>query len=394
MTATVFIVAGEESGDVLGANLMRVLGERLGGKVRFVGVGGARMARGGLSSLFPASEISLHGLVEVIVRVPRLRRRIGEVAAAAIAADPDVLVLVDVPGFNLRVADRVRQMNPAIPIVDYVSPTVWAYFPGRARKMAAYVDRVMAVLPFEPAVHARLGGPPTVYVGHPLLERLQEFRPAPGERHPLGARPVLLVLPGSRRSEIRRLMDVFGEAVALIIQRFGPVEVVLPAVPHLATEIRERAGRWSTKPTIVEGEVAARAAFRRAHAALAASGTVTLELALAGVPLVVAYKTDPVVRVMTPFLKALSSVDSIALPNLIAGRKAVPEFINAAVRPGALANALIALLSDSSERRQQLAAFADVERAMALDAGTPSSNAADVVLEMMRRRPAALAGPA
>ena len=387
--ATVFVIAGEESGDILGANLMRELRRRLGGDVRFLGVGGVRMAGEGLSSMFPVAEIQLHGLTAVLLRLPNLWSRISEVAAAVVAADPDVLVLVDLPGFNLRVAARVRERNPAIPIVDYVSPTVWAYFPGRARKMARFVDRLLAILPFEPAVHARLGGPPTTYVGHPLVERVAVLRPAPGERAPLGPRPVLLVLPGSRRSEIRGLMERFGETVALVTRSFGPVEVVLPAVAHLADEIRARAGAWSVKPIIVVGDKAAEAAFRRAHAALAASGTVTLELAIAGVPMVVAYRVEPLVR---PF-KFMLQAPSIVLPNLIAGENAVPEFLDGDARPERLAAALVALLTETPERARQLAAFRQVLIAMALDEGTPSSRAADAVIATMRRRPAALAGP-
>jgi lipid-A-disaccharide synthase len=340
--------------------------------------------------MFPMEEVVLHGLAEVIVRAPRLFARIRQTAAAIVAADPDIVVLIDCPGFNLRVAKRVRRLNPAIPIVDYVSPTVWAYFPGRARRMAPSIDHLLAVLPFEPAVHRALGGPPTTYVGHPLIERLVELRPARGERKPLaaGERPVLLVLPGSRRSEINRLMDRFGETVARVTERFGPVEVVLPAVTHLAGEIRARAAAWPVKPTIVEGEAAARAAFRRAHAALAASGTVTLELALSGVPMVVAYRVDPLIR---PF-KWMLRAPSIVLPNLIAGSNAVPEMLDGDARPEKLAAALIPLLTASPERARQLAAFQQVEAAMTLDSGTPSKRAADIVLGAMRRQPA-IAGP-
>jgi lipid-A-disaccharide synthase len=388
---TIFVIAGEESGDILGANLMRVLADRLGSGVRFLGVGGARTAALGLTSMFPMEEVVLHGLAEVIVRAPRLFWRIRQTATAIAAADPDIVVLIDCPGFNLRVARRVRRLKPDIPIVDYVSPTVWAYFPGRARRMARYVDHLLAVLPFEPAVHKQLGGPPTTYVGHPLIERLVELRPARGERKPLGhgQRPVLLVLPGSRRSEISRLMDRFGETVALVAEHFGPVEVVLPAVAHLASEIRARAAAWRIQPTIVEGEAAARAAFRRAHAALAASGTVTLELALSGVPMVVAYRLDPLIR---PF-KWVLRAPSIVLPNLIAGANAVPEFLDGNARPEKLAAALIPLLTDSPERARQLAAFRDVEAAMMPATDSPSKQAADIVLKAMGRRPA-LAGPA
>jgi lipid-A-disaccharide synthase len=378
----VFIIAGEVSGDLLAASLMRALNDRLQGGVRFIGVGGERMAQLGLQSLFPMEELVVHGLQQALASAPRLLSRIGEVARAIVEANPDVVVLVDAPGFNLRVARRVRRLRPAIPIVDYVSPSVWAYLPGRARRMTPVVDHLLAILPFEPEVHRKLGGPPTTYVGHPLIERLSALRPLPGERPPLGAgrKPVLLVLPGSRRSEIARLMDLFGATVARVESLYGPVETVLPAVPYLAAEIRERAATWPVRPTIVEGEVATYAAFRRAHAALAASGTVTLELALSGVPTVVAYRVEPVLRLLKAFLK----VDSIVLPNIILGEHAMPEFLDGAATPEALAAALLPLLDETGSRQHQLDAFRRLDTEMALDRGTPSERAAEIVLSAMR----------
>ncbi len=338
----VFLIAGEESGDALGAGLMQALVRATGGNVRFAGVGGGRMAGLGLTSLFPMEEIALHGVTAVLARLPNLARRVYETVAAAVVTQPDVLVAVDCPAFSLRVARRVRRRDPRIAIVDYVSPTVWAYWPGRARRMARFVDRLLAILPFEPEVHRRLGGPPTVYVGHPLATRLGDLRPAPGERHPLadGKPPVLLVLPGSRRSEITRLMAAFGETVARVARQAGPLEVVLPAVPRLIDEIRTRVADWPVAPTIVVGEAEKLAAFRRAHAALAASGTVSLELALSGVPTVVAYRTDPLVR---PF-KFMLQAKSIVLPNLILDERAMPEFVDGDSDPARLAGALAPLL--------------------------------------------------
>ncbi len=380
----VFLIAGEESGDALGAGLMQALSDAAGGKVTFAGVGGARMAAEGLASLFPMEEIALHGLAAVLVRLPNLVRRIGETAAAALAAEPDVLIAVDCPAFSLRVAKRVRRSNPKIAIVDYVSPTVWAYFPGRARRMARFVDRVMAILPFEPDVHRRLGGPPATYVGHPLVTRIAQLRPAEGERAPLtaGKPPVLLVLPGSRRSEVTRLMAPFGEAVARLVEAHGPLEVVLPAVARLADEIRARAADWPVRPTIVEGEAAKLATFRRAHAALAASGTVSLELALSAVPMVIAYRTDPLIR---PF-KFMLTAKSIVMPNLILDERAIPEFIDGDSEPARLAAALRPLLHDSPERAAQLAAFDRLARLIDPKGPAPTVRAAEVVLEVLKAR--------
>jgi lipid-A-disaccharide synthase len=254
--------------------------------------------------------------------------------------------------------------------------------------MARFVDRLLAILPFEPDVHRRLGGPPTTYVGHPLIERLGLLRPAPGERSLLGGRPTLLVLPGSRRSETSRLLPVFGETAALAVARHGPVELVVPAVPWLADDIRRGVETWPVKPTIVVGEAEKFAALRRAHAALAASGTVTLELALAGVPMVIAYRSDWLAKVLRPAIESQWSLPlrAFGLSNLILGAKASPEFLNRETTPEAMSTALVALLSDTPERRAQEAAFASLDRLMALDGATPSGLAADIVVETARAR--------
>jgi lipid-A-disaccharide synthase len=323
---TIWIVSGEESGDQLGAKLMRALKARLGTEhLRFGGVGGHAMAKEGLSSLFPLEEIAVMGISAVIARLPSILRRIRFTADAVVVAKPDMLIIIDSPDFTHRVAAAVRKRAPSIPIIDYVSPSVWAWRPGRAPKMRAYVDHLLALLPFEPDAHKRLGGPPTTYVGHPLIERLGEIRPAPGERDRVDHGPIkLLVLPGSRRSEVSRLMEPFGAALALLKERSPrPFEVTIPAVSHLAQEIRARAEAWSVKPRIVEGEAAKWAAFRDADAALAASGTVTLELGLSGVPMVVAYRVSKIEEVLKYLIKA----PSIVLTNLVLGENVIPELI-------------------------------------------------------------------
>ncbi len=380
----VFLIAGEESGDALGAGLMEALDARVSGGVRYLGIGGARMARYGLTSIFPMEELALHGLTEVVARLPRLWRRINETVAAVLEAEPDVLVAIDCPAFSLRVAKRVRRQNPRITIVDYVSPTVWAYLPGRARAMARFVDRILAILPFEPAVHRELGGPPCTYVGHPLTARLDILRPAPGERPPLGANgvPTLLVLPGSRRSEVTRLMAPFGETIQRVVDRIGPLDIVLPAVDRLAADIRARVADWPVKPRIVEGEEAKLQAFRSAHAALVASGTVTLELAFSKVPMVVAYRVDPLVRPLKPFLRA----KSIVLANLVVDERAIPEFLDGDSNPRQLSEALLPLLGDTPARAAQLAAFDRMDALMDPDEAPPSARAADAVLETLRAR--------
>ncbi|MCP4380437.1 MAG: lipid-A-disaccharide synthase [Hyphomicrobiales bacterium] len=375
-----FLIAGEESGDHLGARLMESMRDRLGDGVHFVGVGGDRMDRLGITSLFPMHEIAFHGLSAVIANVHHLIAKMQKTARAVVDANPDVLVIIDCPGFNLGVARRVRKRKPAIPIIEYVSPTVWAWRPGRARRMSGFVDQILAILPFEPEVHKTLGGPPCTYVGHPLMQRLDQLRPTATERSALAAteRPTMVVLPGSRRNEIKRLMDPFGATVARLVRERGAMEVVLPAVTRFEAEIRERVAQWPVAPEIVVGEEAKYAAFRRAHLALAASGTVSLELALSGVPMVVAYRVDPFVK---PFKYRLSRINSIVLPNLITGTNEIPEFLDGDSAPENLTAALMRLLEDSPERRDQIAAFARLDRLMALQSGTPSGLAADIVLD-------------
>jgi len=379
---TIWIVSGEESGDQLGAKLMRALKARLGAeRLRFGGVGGHAMAAEGLKSLFPLEDIAVMGITAVIARLPTVLSRIRRTVNAVVAAKPDVLVIIDSPDFTHRVAKAVRQRAPQIPIVDYVSPSVWAWRPSRARKMRAYVDHLLALLPFEPEAHQRLGGPPTTYVGHPLIERTHEFRPAAGERNLNEGTAKLLVLPGSRRSEVGRLMDTFGEALKLLEQRaVRPFEVTIPAVPHLAEEIKQRASSWSVRPRIVQGEAAKWSAFRNADAALAASGTVTLELGLSGVPMVVGYKVS---RLEAIILRPLIKASSIVLTNLILGENVIPEYIQEDCTPEALASALLPLLSDSPERQKQEAALRRLDTLMQIGDEVPSERAARIVGEVL-----------
>jgi len=374
----IFLVAGEESGDQLGGKLMSALRERHApSAVQFSGVGGHAMEAQGLDSLFPLSEIAVMGISAVIPRLPALVRRVYQTVEAAVASRPDVVVIIDSPDFTHQVAKRIRRRAPEIPIVDYVSPSVWAWRPGRAAKMRAYVDHLLAILPFEPDEHKRLGGPPCTYVGHPLIERLGEIRSRPGERRELGDGPVnLLVLPGSRRSEVSRLMEPFGQALGMLREQFqGPLEVTVPAVAHLADEIAERAKSWPIVPRLVHGEAAKWAAFRNAHAALAASGTVTLELALAGTPMVVAYKVSKLEEQLRHFIK----VPSIVLANLVIGSNVIPELIQWDCTPEKLSQALLPLMSQTKARQVQVEAFRQLDAIMAIGDETPSGRASRIV---------------
>jgi lipid-A-disaccharide synthase len=380
----VFVVVGEHSGDQLGFKLMRALREATDGQVAFSGVGGEAMQAEGLQSLFPLADIAVMGIVPVIAKLPILLARIKQTTQAAIAASPDALVIIDSPDFTHRVARRVRRALPNLPIIDYVSPSVWAWRPGRARAMRAYVDCLLALLPFEPAAHQRLGGPPCHYVGHPLIERLEELRPSAQEAARRASEPpVIAVLPGSRRTIIRRLTDDFGGAVELLARAIGPIDLVLPTMPHLAAEVAERVASWAIAPRIVIGEAAKLAAFRSARAALAASGTVMLELALAGVPTVGAYKVSRLEEPLKYFVKA----PSILLPNLILGGRAIPEILQRECTPENLASSLIELTREGAPRTAQLQELSRLDSLMQLpDGDRPSARAARLVLQAIAQK--------
>lgn len=379
----IFLIATEESGDRLGANLMKVLRQRLGGAVRFEGVGGRAMAREGLTSLFPIEELSIIGLAAVVMELPKILRLIRHTAAVVTEASPDVLVIIDSPDFTHRVAKRVRASDPKIPIVNYGSPSVWAWRPGRARAMRTYVEHVMALLPFEPEAYRRLHGPPCSYVGHPLTEQLAQLRPGPAEAQRRNeAPPVLLVLPGSRRSEIRHHMAVFGQALGRLNDAGVAFEPVLPTMPHLQEAIAQVLKTWPVQPRVVIGENEKRAAFRSAHAALAKSGTVTLELALSGVPMVTAYRTG---SIEAWILRRAIKVNSVILANLVIGDNVIPEFLQENCTPEKLANALRDVLGDSTPRRKQLEAFGKIDQIMSTGNQPPSARAADIVLATMRK---------
>ncbi len=372
----IFIVAGEESGDQLGVKLMRAL-RASAPDVSFSGIGGKAMMEEGLAPLFSMDDIAVMGFLPVLQRLPLLLRRIAQTAEAVVAQQPDVLVLIDSPDFTHRVAQIVRKADPKIKIINYVSPTVWAWRPGRAKKMRAYVDHLLALLPFEPQAHVDLGGPLCTYVGHPLMERLADLRPNEAEAVQRQT-PRLLLLPGSRRSEVTRLLPVFRETVALLVNTIGPVEILLPAVDRLAVLITKQVRDWPVPVKILRGEADKYAAFRTARAALAASGTVTLELALAQVPFVAAYKVNSVEAMIARRVVRLSSV---ILPNIILGENVVPEFLQEDCTAQNLSAALVPLMRGDVARDVQLAAFDHVDELMQVPAGeSPSGLAAKIVL--------------
>ncbi len=381
------LIAGEASGDALALRFLENLRSRLGGRDLVVtGVGGEGLVAAGLVPLFPQADIAVMGFGPVVARLPLLLRRMEDAARGVAAFQPDLLLTIDSPDFCLRVAKKVRARAPLIPIVHWVCPSVWAWRSGRARRMTPHIDRILALLPFEPAALERLQGPPTVYVGHPLIERLSQFRPHGDEIAARADRaaPVVLILPGSRRSEIRHLMPAFGAAVAQIAAESPGARFVLPAVAHLRDDIVQAVSTWPTKPDIVVGEAEKLAAFRQARVALAASGTVTLELALAQVPTVAAYRGAGWEAAIA---RRLIKLPSVILPNLILGRSAVPEFIQDDATPDALSRCLLAALADGPDRDRQLGGFAEIETIMKSAGTSPAANAVDSALALVGSRP-------
>jgi lipid-A-disaccharide synthase len=377
-----FLVAGEHSGDALGAKLIAALKAALGGRVRLAGVGGAAMEAEGFASECPMSDVAVMGPLSILRHLPRIVRRVYRTVDRAIAFDPHAVVIIDSPEFTHPIARRIRTRRPDIPVIDYVSPTVWAWRPGRAGKMRSYIDHVLALLPFEPAAHERLGGPPCTYVGHALSERIGWLRDldAGPLRERLGidpARPVLVVLPGSRSSEVGRLMEPFGDTLRLLIERGPAPQVVLPVLPNVRGQVEAAARRWPIRPHFITGETDRFRAFKLATAALAASGTVTLELALAGTPMVVAYRVDVIA---SPVLRRLIVAPTTVLANLVLGENAVPEFHQEASTPENLAGALAPLLANTPERRAQVAALSRIPSLLETGGKSPSETAAGIVI--------------
>jgi len=351
----IFLIAGEASGDNLGAALMDGL-RQLAPGIAFDGVGGPAMAARGLASRFPMDELSLMGLAEVLPRYLHLKRRIRELAAAVLETRPDLLLTIDSPDFCLRVARAVRA-RARVPTCHYVAPSVWAWRPGRAPAMAPFIDHVLALLPFEPPL-IRAAGMACDFVGHPAatmpVARAAEaaaFRAG----HGIGDAPLVLALPGSRRGEIARLAPRFGQALAQVLAARPGARVVLPMAGPVAAQVRAAVADWPFRPLLIDpadGPAEKRAAFAAADAALAASGTVSLELAANGVPMVIGYDMAPLSRLV---ISRLLRTDTVTLVNLVSGTRAVPEYIGRACRPAPMAAALLEVLADPAPQRAAMA---------------------------------------
>ena len=376
------IIVGEISGDALGAKLIPEMRMHAGEmRLDIIGTAGPAMEELGVNSFFPLEDIAVMGIVPVIKRLPSILKRIRETADRVIAEKPDALIIIDSPDFTHRVAKRVKRALPDLPVIDYVSPSVWAWRPSRAKAMRAYIDHVLALLPFEPDAHKRLHGPDCTYVGHPLIERLSILRPNADEQNARINAKHVLILPGSRRSEISRLLPIFKHVVAALHARDPSLIFQLPAVDHLYQDILREIETWSVKPVLLRGDDAKYRAFREARVALAASGTVTLELALSQVPMVVAYRVSAV----ESLLRYLIKVPSIVLPNLIVGHRPIPEYIQEDCTVEKLTTALSSLIDDGSLRNSQIAAFTDLDHLMKIGDERPSERAARIIFDVIAK---------
>lgn len=371
-----FLIAGEPSGDRLGAALMAGL-RSLQPDVSFAGVGGPLMQGEGLESLFPMEELSVMGIAEVLPKYFPLKRRIREAAAAAVASGARALITIDSPDFCLRVAKIVKAAKPEMPVIHYVAPSVWAWRPGRAAKMAKVADHVLALLPFEPP-YMTAAGMSCDFVGHPVVA---EPLASPEETAAMaGQGPLLLALPGSRRGEVSRLAGVFGEVVGKLKAVHPDLRVALPTVRGVAGLVRELTAKWPVRPEIIEDFTRKRAAFAAADVALAASGTVSLELAANACPMVIAYDMNPLTLWL---MRRAALIDTVTLVNLVSESRVVPEFIGPDCRTEKIAPALLGLLTDSAAQKAAMEVTMD---RLGRGGEAPGLRAARSVLATLRRR--------
>jgi lipid-A-disaccharide synthase len=380
----IFLAAAEASGDKLGAGLMAALRRKVP-TVDFSGVGGDAMAAQGLASQYPMSDLAVFGFADVIKSYSRLKRRINETADEIVRRKPAAVILIDSFGFSFQVAKRVRARAPEIPIIKYVAPQVWVWRQGRAKAMRPYFDHTLALFPFEPSVHRNLDGPPCTYVGHPLLEEKTQMQPSAAEALRRDQKPPLLVImPGSRRSELRSLIETFGEAVSSLSKIHGPFELVLPTLPHIQEQVRDAVSAWPVQPKIVITESEKYAAMRSARAAIAASGTATLELALARVPHVGAYR----VRWWEAAIgRWMIKVNMALLPNILLNERIVPELLQEDCTVEKIVAAAAPLIGEQAPRQRQFEAFERLDAVLAVPE-PPSDRAAAIILELLAKRKA------
>ncbi|HEU0118333.1 MAG TPA: lipid-A-disaccharide synthase [Alphaproteobacteria bacterium] len=379
-TPLFFLIAGEASGDLLGARLMHALKARTQGQVRFAGVGGPRMQAEGIELFFPQAELAHFGLFELLRHVPHLLKRMRETEAEIRRVRPAALITIDAPDFCFRVAKKLK--GEGIPLIHYVAPTVWAWRPGRAKKIAQFLDHLLALLPFEPPYFTKEGLDCT-FVGHPIVESgagkgdVERFR----KKFDIALNVELItVLPGSRMSEITKLMPIFRKTLDLLMKKHKNLHAVIPTVPHLAAEVKARSLDWEVPVSYVENDADKYDAFAASRAALACSGTVAIELAMAKLPAVIAYKisafTYQLYRHIVRFTYA-------SLVNLMHKKMIVPELLQKDCTPEKLAAAMHELLTNEVARKEQIAGLAAVAGWLGEGQFVPSECAAYTVLNVI-----------
>jgi lipid-A-disaccharide synthase len=381
----VYIIAGEPSGDALGGRLMAALSERSRGAVRFAGIGGERMAEQGLQSLVPLDELAIMGVAEVLPRARRILRRVGEAVADIERRHPVAVVTIDSSGFTWRVAQRLRRRGARLPLIHYVAPMVWAWRPGRARRMARWYDHLLVLLPFEPPYFTKVGLACS-YVGHPVVESGADRGDGAAFRRRHGIAPettLLAVLPGSRRGEAGRLLPLFAGAIAALGERHPDLRVVIPTTETVAAMVGAAVKDWPVPALVLRGTQEKYDAFAASNAALAASGTVALELAMARVPSVIAYRVSPLTHAV---VRRMVRIDHAHLLNLILGRTVVPELIQQDCTSERLAAAVDGLLTDPAARALQIEACQEALRRLGLGGVSPGLRAADAVLAIIAAR--------
>ena len=379
----VMVVTGEPSGDSLGGPFMAALNELTGGAARFSGVGGPQMETQGLESLFPMTDLSLMGLAEVVPRIPLLRRRLREAEDHALASQPDAVVTIDSPGFNFRLGRRLRHQGS--PLIHYVAPQVWAWRPNRAEEIAQFLDHLLVLFPFEPqyfqAVHL-----PTTFVGHPVVDAGLESGDGPGfrARHKIPEKDTLLaVLPGSRGSEVGRLLPQFGATLKPVADAVPNLRVVVPTVPEMENTIAAASAFWPVPTTVVSGITEKADALAASDGALAASGTITLELALARVPAVIAYRLHPLTALVA---RRLVKSKFASMVNVMLDRMVEPELLQGDCQPSQLAPEVVRILTDADARADQLEAGGIISAALTPPGSSPSAAAAKAVLDIITKR--------
>jgi lipid-A-disaccharide synthase len=381
----IFIVTGEPSGDAIGGALIRALKARTGGRVRVAGIGGERMAEEGLKTLVPLGDLAVAGIAEVLPRAPTILRHVRETTATIRQARPDAVVTIDSSGFTWRIAHRLRSAGETLPLIHYVAPMVWAWRASRARRVARWYDHLLTLLPFEPPYFEREGLASTC-VGHPIVESGAgagdgaRFRAA----HGIAADALVLsVLPGSRGGEVRRLAPVFGAALRLLERMVGPFRVVVPTVENVAEMAAAAIRDWPGEPILLRGVEAKYDAFAASRAALAASGSVALELAMARVPMAVAYRLSPLTEAL---LARVVKVQQANLINLMLEQSLVPELLGRDCTPEKLAGAVATLIRDEAVRAAHIGGYDEAMRRLGAGAISPSLQAADRILSIVTAR--------